>query len=218
MNDTIEILDKDTNTKQTYVLKEEPEEELQPSFWFDTFPMIVKTIIKLAIKLFKFSLYIVICILELVIKLLKALFNLNEYKPFRFVSDARESILDDRAKKNINQERVKFATERLTRHTYEFERSNLYSNTYKYIQEKLKDFADNNVAINNDIYKDILSKIDVLTVEVEKKALQEGYSYAAYTKYRLSDEEVYEDFIEYKIMRGEGNSKANKKQGESTER
>ena len=67
MNDTIEILDKDTNTKQTYVLKEELEEELQPSFWFDTFPMIVKAIIKLAIKLFKFSLYIVICILELVI-------------------------------------------------------------------------------------------------------------------------------------------------------
>lgn len=218
MNDTIEILDKDTNTKQTYVLKEEPEEELQPSFWFDTFPVIVKAIIKLAIKLFKFSLYIVICILELVIKLLKALFNLNEYKPFRFVSDARERILDDRAKKNINQERVRFATEKLTRHVYEFERSDLYSNTYKYIQEKLKDFADNNVAINNDIYKDILAKIDVLTVEVEKKALQEGYSYAAYTKYRLSDEEVYEDFIEYKIMRGEGNSKANKKQGESTER
>ena len=176
----------------------------------------IKQIIKATFKLLRFSLYLIISFLELMIKLLKVLFNLNEYKPFRFISDARERILDDRAKKNINQERVRFATEKLTRHTYEFERSELYNNIYKSIQAKLKDFADNNVAINEDIYKDILAKIDVLTVEVEKKALQEGYSYASYTKYRLSDEEVYEDFIEYKIMRGEGHGKVNKKQGEST--
>ena len=176
---------------------------------------LAKGIIKTALKILKFSLYLCISFLELIIKLIKVLFNLIDYKPFKFISDARDRVLDDRAKKNINQERVKFATEKLTRHTYEFERSELYNNTYKSIQAKLKDFADNNVAINEDIYKDILAKIDVLTVEVEKKALQEGYSYASYTKYKLSDNEVYSDFIEYKIMKGEGHGKINKKQGES---
>lgn len=214
MNNTIEILDKDTNTKQTYVLKEKTEKET--SIWFKAFLIIVKTIIKLAIKLFKFNIYLAISFLEIFINILRTLFNLNEYKPLKFIVDARDKILDDRAKKNIRKERIRFATEKLTKHTYEFERSDLYSSTYKKIQEKLKDFADNNVAINEDIYKDILQSIDILTVEVEKKALQEGYSYAAFTKYRLEDQEVYEDYIQYKIMRGEGKSgKVNQKQGES---
>ncbi len=221
MNNTIEILDKDTNTKQTYILKEESEEteqatgkEIDYSYIVDFF----KILIKLTIKVSKFTLYLAISFLELFIRVIKVLFNLNDYKPFQKVTDIKNNILDDRAKRNINQERIRFATERLTRHTYEFERSNLYLNTYKDIQEKLKDFADNNVAINQDIYRDILAKIDVLTVEVERKALQEGYSYAAFTKYKFSDEieEVYDNFIEYKVMRGEGQSgKINKEQRES---
>ena len=214
MNNTIEILDKDTNKKQVYVLQEEPEQEEQTCFWFDTFPKLIEIVIKLSIKLLKFSLYLCISFLELMIKIIKALF-LNEYKPFGSVTDSKNNILNRIARKEINKEKIKFSTEKLTRHTYEFERSELYNNTYKSIQTKLKDFADNNVAINEDIYKDILANIDVLTVEVEKKALQEGYNYASYTKYKLSDNEVYSDFIEYKVMRGEGHGKANKKQGES---
>lgn len=220
MNNTIEILDKETNTKQVYVLKEETEEIEQTTEKEIDYSRIVdffKILIKLTIKVLKFTLYLVISFLELFIKVIKVLFNINEYKPFQGLVDIKDNILDDRAKKNISKERIKFATEKLTRHTYEFERSDLYLNTYKDIQEKLKDFSDNNVAINNDIYKDILAKIDVLTVEVEKKALQEGYNYAAFTKYRLSDEEVYEDFIEYKIMKGEGHGKADKEHREGTD-
>lgn len=214
MNNTIEILDKDTNTKQTYVLKEKPEKkEIDLTIVIG----ITKIIIKSIMKLFRFNMYLAISFLELVIKLLKALFRLNDYNPLGFISEAREKRLDKRAAKNINRERIRFATEKLTKHTYEFERSDLYSSTYKYIADKLKDFADNNVAINQDIYRDILAKIDVLTVEVERKALQEGYDYAAFTKYRFSDEveEVYDNFIEYKIMRGEGRGKVGKEQRES---
>ena len=193
------------------------DEEYENEDSYNIYLEIVKVIGKLILKVSKFGLYLVVTFIEMFIKLLKTIFNLNDYKPFNFILKARDRALDDKVKKNINQERIKFATEKLTRHTYEFERSILYLNTYKYIQEKLKDFSDNNVAINEDIYKDILAKIDVLTVEVEKKALQEGYSYASYTKYRLSDDEVYSDFIEYKIMRGEGHGKADKEQRESTD-
>ena len=215
MNNTIEILDKDTNIKQTYVLKEKPEttevDYLRAAF------KIFKFTFKLILSVLKFSLYLVISFIELFIKVIKVLLNLTEYKPFQSLTEGRNSILNRIADKNINQYKVKFATEHLTRHTYEFDRSELYNSTYKDIQEKLKAFADNNIAINQDIYRDILRKIDIITVEVEKQALKEGYSYASFTKYRLSDEEVFDDYIQYKVMRGEGHGKAHKEQREGAD-
>lgn len=207
----------DIKAKKKYRLIEieTPKNQTEIEEYESPYLVIGKAIGKLILKVFKFSIYICIATLELIIKLIKALFNLNEYNPLGFISEAREKALDDRAAKNINKERMRFATEKLTRHTYEFERSEIYNLVYKEIQDKLKDFADNNVAINRDIYKDILNKIDILTVEVEKKALDEGYNYATFTKYRFSDEEeIYSNFIEYKIMKGEGHGKIDKKQWE----
>lgn len=211
----IEILDKNTNTKATYVLQEDTEEKEKYNPYIVYTEALLKLLIKLTIKLARFSLYVAISFLKKFIAIVERLF-LNDYKPLQMLTETKNNILDKRAKENINKERMRFATEKLTKHTYEFERSELYSSTYKYIQEKLKDFADNNVAINEDIYKDILTKINILTVEVERKALQEGYSYATYTKYKLQDNQVYDDFIEYKIMRGEGHGKVNQNQGAST--
>lgn len=205
------------NAKKKYRLIEieTPGDPTEVEEYESPYVAVGRAIGKLIFKVFQFGLYLTVTFLELLIKLLKAMF-LRDFRPFNFILEAKETALDNRAKRNIDKYKIKFATEKLTRHVYEFERSEIYNSTYKEIQDKLKDFSDNNVAINHDIYKDILAKIDVLTVEVEKKALQEGYDYAAYTKYRLSDEEVYEDFIEYKIMRGEGHGKISKKQRQDT--
>lgn len=190
----------------TKVIHEELE---QNSLFIDLFKRLIKAL--------KFSAYLIISFMELLIKIMKVLFNLNDYRPLRAITESKNSILNRIAEKNIKQYKVKFATEHLTRHTYEFDRSNLYNSTYKDIQGKLKEFADNGIAINQDIYRDILRKIDIITVEVEKKALQEGYSYASFTKYRLSDEEVFDDYIQYKVMRGEGHGKADKEQREGAD-
>lgn len=172
-------------------------------------------ILKIILRIMKFGLYFGISILELFIKILKVIFNLTDYKPLQHVTDSKNNFLNNIAAKEINKYKIKFATEKLTQHTYEFERSELFSSTYKDIQEKLKDFADNGVVINHDIYKDILNKIDILTIEADRKALQEGYRYAKVTKYKLQDNEVYSDFIQYKIMGGEGIGKTNQEYRES---
>lgn len=215
MNNTIEILDRETNTKQVYVLKEDDIKKSQLEFDKEVLVEILKVLIKVS----KFCLYVAISFLEMFLNVTKVIFNLDDYKPFKSITEsfinAREQRLNKQASKQTDKYRIKFATEELTKHQYKFERSEIYNDVYKNIQLNLKDFADNNVAINNDIYKDILRKIDILTVEVEKKALVEGYNYGAYTKYRLSNEEVYEDFIQYKIMRGEGHGKIDKEQRES---
>lgn len=166
-------------------------------------------ILRLTLRVFKFSFYLAISFLELLLKVLKVLFNLTEYKPLQPITEGKNSFLNHIASEKIEEYEQKYSVAFLTRHTYQFERSELYSSTYKYIQEHLKDFADNGVVLNQDIYRDILTKIDILTVEADKKALQEGYNYAKTSKYKLSNEEVYNDFIEYKIMRGEGHGKVN---------
>lgn len=201
----IEILDKDTNVKETYVLQEKAE-NTEINYLKEVFK-IVKSILKAALVVFRFNVYLAISFLELIIKLIKVLFNLNEYKPLKSITEGRESILDRIAHKNINKERIRFSTDYLCRHEYTFPRSDTFLNTYKTIQQRLKDISDNNINLNNDLYKDTIYQINVLIVEAEKQALSEGYSYARETKYKLDTSTVYEDFIQEKVMTGESNRK-----------
>ena len=206
MKDTIEILDKDTNTKQTYVLQEEQEEEQEVKievFYFE----LVKKIVRAAFMVLKFSLYLVISFLELLIKVIKGMF-FSEYKPFKRFTDSKANFMDNMAKDYVIKNTKPHAK---TRHQYEFTRSELFARNYSKIDTMLKECAKNGITINEDIYKDILKRIDIIIVEAEREALQEGYSYAAFTKYRLKDDEVFDDYIQYKIMRGEGHGKADKK-------
>ena len=201
MNNTIEILDRNTNTKQTYVLKENTE---APNVAYSE---VLVLLFKRIISGLKFSLYLVISFLEILIKILKIIFNLNEYKPFKSFTESKEGILNRIADKNINKEKIRFTTDFLCRHEYNFPRTDLFLATYKLIQQRLKDVSDNNIRLNNDLYRDTIKQINILIVEAEKKALSEGYSYARETKYKLDTSTVYEDFIQDKVMKGESNRK-----------
>lgn len=207
MKDTIEVIDKDTNKKQIYVLKEEPQEEVQQNgFWFDTFPVIVEITIELVIKLFKFSLYLIISFLELLIKIIKKLF-LDDYRPFGAITDSRNNFLNRIAQKEVNKEKIRFATQYMCRHEYSFNRSREFDNAYKQIQQRLKDIAEHNITLNNELYKDTMYQINALVVEAEKVAMKESYAYAKKTKYGLDEENAYDNYIRDKIMQGESNRK-----------
>lgn len=160
---------------------------------------------KLVLKVFKFGLYLLVTFLELFIKLLKALF-LNEYEPFKQVKEGRNNLLNKIAAKNINRYKIQYVSEHLSRHEYNFQRSEQFLAQYKYLQDKLKQIADNEINLNDDIYRDIFKRISILVSEAENKALQEGYNHARKTRYRLYDDEIYEDFIRDKVMKGEANT------------
>ena len=156
---TIELLDKSTNTKQTYVLREDlHQEQLKENNIY----ILVQTVLKATIKALKFSLYLIVNFLELFLKVIKVLFNLTEYKPFKSITEGRERILDRIAFRNINKERIRFSTDFLCRHEYSFPRSDMFLNTYKTIQERLKNISDNNINLSNELYKDTLYQINVL--------------------------------------------------------
>lgn len=160
---------------------------------------------KLFLKALQFSLYLCVTFIQLFINLIRILF-LNEYEPFSPVKETGNNFLDKIANKRINRYRIQFAAEHLSRHEYNFQKSEQFLAQYKYLQDKLKDISDNKVLINEDIYRDIFKRISILVSEAENKALQEGYNHARKTRYRLYDEEIYEDYIRDKVMKGEANT------------
>lgn len=187
MNNTIEIENKENN------------QEEQTSFWFCTLKSLV-------IKVFKFNLYLIISFLELLIKVIKGLFNLNDYKPFNRLTEGKNSILNKIADKNIDKYKVKFVAENLSRHEYNFQRTEQFLAQYSYLQNKLQEIADNQILIDREIYRDIFKRISILVAEAENKALKEGYDHARKTHYQLYGDEINEDFIRDKILSGQSNT------------
>ncbi len=184
------------NAREVFEEKEEKEEQ-----------NIYINIIKGIIAALKFSLYICINILEILIKIIKVLFNINDYKPFQCIESNKISFLNRIAEREIDKEKIRFASDYLGRHEYTFPRSDTFLNCYKEIQQRLKDISDNNINLNRELYIDTIKQINALIVESEKQALKQGYTYAKETKYKLDASTVYEDFIQDKIMQGESNRK-----------
>ena len=157
--------------------------------WFEIF---IRLLYKAFCFCLKFCVYLVISFLQMIVDFI---YSICDFDNFSIVK-----------KRNVKAKvEEKDTIESLTKHVYTFQRSEIYDQNFNDIKKILEDFSANNVAMNYEISNDILKKIAILTVEIEKKALQEGYSYAAFTKYRFSEEdEIYDNFVEYKIMRGEG--------------
>lgn len=185
----IEVLEK--NTKAT---------ETETEYESET-PLII--FIRFILKSFKFGLYLFVTFLEMFIKLIKALF-LQDYEPFKCVKDSKNNFLNKIARKNINDYKIQFASEILARHEYNFQRSEQFLAQYKYLQSELKRISDNKILINDDIYKDIFKRISILVAEAENKALREGYNHARNTRYKLYDDEIYNNFVKDRVLKGEG--------------
>lgn len=162
---------------------------------------------RIVVKLSKFSLYMLISFNELLIKILKSLF-LKDYEPFTFkrFKNSKKEMLSKIADEDINKYRVQFASDLLARHEYNFKRSEQFLAQYKYLQVKLKQIADEEIKINTEIYRDIFKRINILIAESENQALREGYNHARNTHYSLYNNEINEDFIRDKILKGESNT------------
>ena len=161
---------------------------------------ILKVLIKLMFKAFKFGLYLVLELLKLLIRVIEGIFKLDEYRPFQSVSDSLESKRDAQIKNYIDKNTKLHAT---TRHTYTFVRSETFAKNYNVVTERIDQVASLDLRLNDELAKDTIKILDIILLEAEKQSLKDGYKYAKETKYKLSDDEVYSDFIENKIMRGE---------------
>ena len=85
---------------------------------------ILKVLIKLIFKAFKFGLYLVLQLLKLLISVIEGLFKLDEYRPFQSVSDSIESKRDAQIKDYIDRNTKLHA---VTTHSYTFVRSETFA-------------------------------------------------------------------------------------------
>lgn len=161
---------------------------------------ILKVLIKLIFKAFKFGLYVVLQLLKLLIQVVEGIFKLDEYRPFQSVSDSLESKRDAQIKDYIDRNTKLHA---VTTHSYTFVRSETFAKNYSVVTERIDQVASLDLRLNDELAKDTIKRLDLILLEAEKQSLKDGYKYAKETKYKLSDDEVYSDFIENKIMRGE---------------
>ena len=159
-------------------------------------------ILRLILKVLKFSSYLAITLLELFIKVSKELLNLTDYEHFKFVTDYKYEVLGHRVKEDLNLKAIQAATDNMARHQYNFQRSDMFQTQYKNIQEILKICKDEQAPIDDMIYKDILYRIGILIVESEKVALKEGHQFAKRTKFIL-DNNIYDNYVREKILSGD---------------
>ena len=130
-NDSIEILDRDKKTKATYILSKEEhlegyKEKTEYNSWLEV-------VFALVIKICRFSLYLVINLLKMLIKAIEGLF-LRDYEPFKPISDVYKEKQDKKVEDYIKRNTKLHA---VTSHNYEFIRSKVFARNYLKIDKLL---------------------------------------------------------------------------------
>lgn len=168
----------------TDVIQEEKRNEL--------FSTIMTLLLKGMCFCFKFSVYIIISFLQMVINLI---YKLMDFDNWDFLNK-RNQVKEDRLLEVD-------VLEGSSKHEYVVKRSAKYDSLYEGIEGLLQVDSGQQAVIDDVMAEDILKKIDIIVYESEKNALQQGYKFARETKYILNDGEVYESYIKSRVMRGE---------------
>lgn len=168
----------------TDVIQEEKRNEL--------FSTIMTLLLKGICFCFKFSVYLIISFLQMIINLIYALMDFDNWSFLNHRKEAEEQRLMEVE-----------VQENSSKHEYIVKRSSKYDSMYKGIEGLLQVDSGQQAVIDDVMAEDILKKIDIIVYESEKNALQQGYKFARETKYILNDGEVYESYIKSRVMRGE---------------
>ena len=204
--DKIEIVDKDLGRKTVYKLyKDVPlDKDVDEEEYIDT-PL--TNFLRFSFKLCKFSAYAALTSIELLIKLIKTIFNLNDYKPFKPITDFYYNHMD---KRTLNYFKKQSYGNAVRTHKYEFIRSRVFAKNYLLIDKLLTNVYKNNVELNEDIYKDIMARIDILICESERQSFAESYKYAKETHYNFESQYAFDRYVKDRIMKGVDYRETNK--------
>lgn len=169
----------------------EQSKALQEEKQCDWFTIIIKLLYKGICFCLKFSIYLVLSFLQMIIDIC---YKLMDFDNWSFLNARQE---DDERLLEIEVD------ENSTRHEYKMKRSKEFKEKHDEIANLLKIDSKREIIIDNTVSKDILQKIDIIVYESEKNALRKGYKFARETKCILEDEEIYSKYIESRVMRGE---------------
>lgn len=209
--DKIEILDKERKTKAIYTLKKEVhlegyEEEREYNSYLELF-------LYLFGKVLQFGLYVIVNFFKLFINLLEGLF-LKNYQPFKPIQDAYTKKQDEKAKNYLMKNTKPHAT---VTHQYEFIRNKVFARNYYKINNFLNNVVKHEAELDEDLYRDIMKRLDIIIVQAERQALSEGYKFAKESRYKFESEEAFDKYLEDRIKRGEDYKEHNRELYEELE-
>lgn len=192
--DKIEILDRDKKTKAVYRLDKEEhlegyQEEREYNSWLEV-------VISSIFKVLRFNLYLIMSFLKILIKVIERLF-LKDYEPFKPISDVYKEKQDKKVEDYIKRNTKLHA---VTSHNYEFIRSKVFARNYLKIDKLLSNCAKHDAEMNEDLYKDIMKRIDIIITEAERQAHAEGYKFAKKTRYKFESTEEFDKYIEDRVL------------------
>ena len=204
MQDKIEIMDRDRNTKAIYILSKEESLEDDCQKQYNTW---LEWLVASIFKIFKLCLYLIISFLKLIIKVIEGLF-LQGYEPFKSITDKYQERQDKKAKDYIIKNTKPHAT---ITHNYEFIRNKVFARNYVKIDTLLDQCVKHEAELNEDLHKDIIKRLNIILVEAERQALSEGYKYAKESHFKFESTEAFDKYIQDRVLRGEDYREDNRK-------
>lgn len=143
---------------------------------------------------FKFSVYLVISFIQMIINIIS---TLMDFENWDFLNKRRNFEDDKLLQVQVDESR------NTSKHEYVVKRSKQYNKVHGEIENLLSLNRNQQAVLDSYMAEDVLAKIDIVVYESEKNALKQGYKFARETKYILEDGEIYESYIKSRVMRGE---------------
>lgn len=151
---------------------------------------------------FKFSFYLCMLFLQLIINVIQYCLDYvfeNYFERWDYFIKRREDKERDLMQIEILEDNKTY------KHMYKMNRNKQYQEIYEQLEQVIGSAIeyDREIAINKEVAQDVFLKIDRLTQEAERNALEEGYKFCIDTNAKYQNRNIYLEYMREQILKGE---------------
>lgn len=163
---------------------------------------LITYLVKALMFAFKFTFYLCILFLQMIINIIQFCLDhifKNYFEQWDYYIKRKEKQEKDLMQIEIIEDNKTY------KHTYKMNRNKQYQDIYGQLEQVIGVAIeyDREIAINKEIAQDIFLKIDRLTQEAERNALEEGYKFCVDTNAKYQNRNIYLEYMREQILKGE---------------
>lgn len=161
---------------------------------------ILSCLIKAMLFAFKFSFYLCILLLQLIVDVVQYCLNWmfqNYFEQWDYFIKRREDKERELLKIEVLEDNKTY------KHTYKMCRNKQYNSIYEELENYLSAAIefDTEIAIDKKTAQDIFLKIDKLTQNAERNAIEEGYKFCTDTNGKYINRDIYLEYMREQILK-----------------
>lgn len=161
---------------------------------------ILSCLIKAMLFAFKFSFYLCMLFLQLIINVIQYCLDWA----FESYFERWDYFIKRRQDKENELLKIELIEDNKTyKHLYKMKRNKEYEAIYEELENYLSAAIefDREIAINKEIARDIFLKIDKLTQNAERNAIEEGYKFCVDTNAKYQNRDIYLEYMREQILK-----------------